>query len=122
MSDVAEPLFRVVFANEDKLYEVYARSVGQSALFGFIEIEELVFGENSGMLVDPAEEKLKSEFKGVQRSYVPMHSVIRIDEVEERGEAKVRDVDSSNAGNVRTFPVYTPGAGPSGGGQAPANS
>ena len=118
MKDIPEPLFRVVFANEDKLFEVYARSVGQSGLFGFIEIEELVFGENSGMLVDPSEEKLKSEFKGVKRTYVPMHSVIRIDEVEERGEAKVRDVDSATAGNVRSFPVYTP----SGGGQAPAGN
>lgn len=117
MTDIPEPLFRVVFANEDKLFEVYARSVGQSGLFGFIEIEELVFGEHSGMLVDPAEEKLKSEFKGVKRTYVPMHSVIRIDEVEERGEAKVRDMDTSTAGNVRSFPVYTPGSGPSG--QAP---
>ena len=122
MTDIPEPLFRVVFANEDKLFEVYARSVGQSGLFGFIEIEELVFGENSGMLVDPSEEKLKSEFKGVKRTYVPMHSVIRIDEVEERGEAKVRDVDSATAGNVRSFPVYTPGSGPSGGGQAPAGN
>jgi hypothetical protein len=118
MTDIPGPLFRVVFANEDKLFEVYARSVGQSGLFGFIEIEELVFGEHSGMLVDPAEEKLKSEFKGVKRTYVPMHSVIRIDEVEERGEAKVREMDTS-AGNVRSFPVYKPGSGPSGG-QAPA--
>lgn len=115
MTDISEPLFRVVFANEDKLFEVYARSVGQSALFGFVEIEELVFGEHSGMLVDPAEEKLKSEFKGVKRTYVPMHSVIRIDEVEERGEAKVRDMDANASSNVRSFPVYTPS-----GGQAPA--
>lgn len=117
MTDLSEPLFRVVFANEDKLYEVYARSVGQSGLFGFVEIEELVFGEHSGMLVDPAEEKLKSEFKGVKRTYVPMHSVIRIDEVEERGESKIRDMDATTSGNVRSFPVYGPSG--SGGGQAP---
>lgn len=116
MPDIAEPLFRVVFVNEDKLFEVYARSVGQSGLFGFIEIEELVFGEASGMLVDPSEEKLKSEFKGVKRTYVPMHSVIRIDEVEERGESKVRDMEPSS-GNVRSFPVYSAG---SGGGPSPA--
>lgn len=115
MTDETDPLFRVVFANEDKLFEVYARSVGNSGLYGFIEIEELVFGEASGMLVDPAEEKLKSEFKGVKRSYVPMHSIIRIDEVEERGESKVRDMDAGTAGNVRSFPVYS-----AGGGQAPA--
>jgi hypothetical protein len=32
--------------------------------------------------VDPSEERLRHEFEGVQRFHVPLHSVIRIDEVE----------------------------------------
>ena len=42
--------------------------VHQSGLLGFIEVEEIVFGEKSSVVVDPSEESLKSEFSGV--SYV----------------------------------------------------
>ena len=40
----AKPIYRVVFLNQGKVYEVYARHVSQTgALFGFVEIEELIF-------------------------------------------------------------------------------
>ena len=42
-----EPLFKIAFMSQGQVYEVYARSVGQGDLFGFIVIEELVFGEIS---------------------------------------------------------------------------
>ena len=47
--------------NQGKVYEIYARSVGEGALYGFIDVEELVFGERTSVVVDPAEEKLKNE-------------------------------------------------------------
>jgi len=103
-------LYKVSFANRDKVYEVYARSVSQSGLFGFVELEELVFGEKSSVVVDPSEEKLRTEFAGVRRSHVPMHSIIRIDEVDARtaGEhpAKITD-DTKGDSNVTPFPIYT---------------
>lgn len=100
-------LYKVVFMNQGQVFEVYARSVGQGSLFGFIEIEELVFGERSSVVVDPSEERLKTEFEGVKRTYVPMHSVIRIDEVSKQGASKVSSVDG---GKVAQFPmpIYTP--------------
>jgi hypothetical protein len=48
---------------------------------GVVEIEELLFGEASQLLVDPAEKRLKSELQGVKRSLIPIHAVIRSDEV-----------------------------------------
>ncbi|MDH2434507.1 DUF1820 family protein [Pokkaliibacter sp. MBI-7] len=93
-------IYKVIFQNQDKIYEVFARSVGQSDLWGFIEIESFIFGERSQMLVDPAEEKLKAEFGEVKRSYIPMHSIIRIDEVQKEGVAKMRD----SKGSVTAFP------------------
>ena len=104
----ATHLYTVVFMSQGQVYEIYARSVGQGALFGFVEIEELVFGERSTVVVDPSEEKIKSEFKGVKRSYLPMHSIIRIDEVEKQGTSKISKLEG---GNVAQFPmpVYTPG-------------
>ena len=103
-----EPLFKVVFMSQGKVYEVYARSVGQGDLFGFIVIEELVFGERSTVVVDPGEEKIKSEFRDVRRTYLPMHSIIRIDEVDKQGTAKISKLEG---GNIAQFPmpVYTPG-------------
>lgn len=98
--------YRVSFHNQGKIYEIYARSVHQSGLFGFIEIEQIVFGEKSALLVDPSEENLKSEFAGVSRTYIPMHSVIRIDEVEKTGHSKITDTDGNS--NVAPFPVFTP--------------
>ena len=55
------------------------------------------------MLVDPAEEKLKSQFEGVKRSFIPVHSIIRIDEVERVGTAKISEAKGS--GNVMHFPM-----------------
>lgn len=104
-----QSLYKVVFVNQGQVYEVYARSVGHGALFGFVEIGELVFGERSSVVVDPSEEKIKTEFANVKRTYLPMHSVLRIDEVDKQGSAKVTKAE----GNVTQFPVpiYTPGDG-----------
>ena len=96
------PVFRVIFQNQGEVFEVYARQIFQSELWGFIELEELVFGERSQVLVDPAEEKLKSAFEGVKRSYVPMNNIIRIDEVEKEGTSKISKAKPNS--NVRPFP------------------
>ena len=90
---MAEQLYKITFVNQSKVYEVYARQIHQSNIYGFIEIEEFVFGENTTVVIDPSEERLKSEFEDVKRSYVPMHAVIRIDEVEKRGVAKILSFD-----------------------------
>jgi hypothetical protein len=103
-------IYKIIFMNNGQVYEVYARSVGQGSLFGFVEVEELVFGERTSVVVDPSEERLKSEFDSVKRTYLPMHSIIRIDEVEKPGTSKVTSVDGSNVAPF-PIPVYTPGGG-----------
>ena len=107
---MAQPIYKVIFQNQNKVYEVYARQIFQSDMWGFIEIEEFIFGERSKILVDPAQEKLKIEFGGVNRSYIPMHSIIRIDEVEKEGAAKISDGTGGDT-NVSAFPM--PGIQPS---------
>ena len=102
-----QTLYRVVFMSQGQVYEIYARQVGHGAMFGFIEVEQLVFGERSTLVVDPSEERIKSEFEHVTRTYLPLHSIIRIDEVEKQGTSKISKLE----GNVAQFPmpVYTPG-------------
>ena len=104
-----DPTFRVQFVSQDKVFEVFAKQIYSSDLYGFIEVEEFVFGERSGLLVDPSEEKLKAEFQGVKRSYIPMHAVIRIDEVEDTGPARIRD---SKTGTVTPLSMVPPPRAP----------
>lgn len=104
----SKQIYKIVFMNQGQVYEIYARSVGHGALFGFVEVSELVFDERSSVVVDPSQEKLKSEFAGVRSTFLPLHSIIRIDEVEKQGTSKISKFEG---GNVTQFPVpvYTPG-------------
>ena len=104
MSD--KTLYKITFMSQGQVYEIYASSVSHGELFGFIEVEKLVFGERTSVVVDPSEEKIKSEFENVKRTYLPMHSIIRIDEVDKQGTSKISKME----GNVTQFPmpIYTP--------------
>ena len=93
-------IYKITFLNKGKVYEVFVKQVYQSDLYGFIEIEDYVFDERSQLVVDPSEEKLKSEFAGVKRSFIPIQAIIRIDEVEKTGVSKI-----SSGDNVSSFPV-----------------
>jgi hypothetical protein len=101
---------RITIHNQGKVYEIYARNVHQSGIFGFIEVEKILFGEKSTVLVDPSEEHLKSEFDGVSRTYIPMHAIIRIDEVEKTGHSKITRAEG-HSDKVAPFPVLAPGKG-----------
>jgi hypothetical protein len=98
--------YRVTFHNQGKVYEIYARKVAQGGLLGFVEIEDIVFGEKTTVVVDPSEENLKSEFNGVKRTYIPMHAVVRIDEVEKTGQSKITEA-LGRGEKVTPFPVFT---------------
>lgn len=98
-------VYKVIFQNQSQVYELYAKSIYQSELYGFVEVEELVFGERSQILVTPGEEKLKAEFSGVKRSFIPMHAIIRIDEVSKEGIGKVTDAPAGS--NVSQFPAMS---------------
>ncbi|MFH1176352.1 MAG: DUF1820 family protein [Acidobacteriota bacterium] len=110
MANSDERLYRVSFLNQGQLYEIYARHVSQGGFFGFIEVEELLFGERSRLVVDPSEERLRTEFEGVRRMFIPMHSVVRVDEVEKVGAARIAAAERGS-GSVTPFPLPLPGAG-----------
>lgn len=97
--------YRVMFTQQEKQYEIHAKYISEEGLMGFIEVEELVFDDTkSPLLVDPKEEKIANEFKGVERFYIPMHNIIRIDEVELPWMKKGSGSDRSHNNNVSTFP------------------
>ena len=94
-------IYKIIFLNQDDIYEIYTRHVFQSDMYGFIEVEEYIFNKDKQLVVDPSSEKLKNEFDQVQRSYIPINSVIRIDEVNETGEAKIKE----NKDKISPFPL-----------------
>lgn len=95
-----ESIYRIIFVNENEVFELYARNIYQSDLFGFLEVEEFVFGSRHQMVVDPGEERLKTIFAEVKRSFIPVNMVIRIDEVQSEGVGKITEAK----GVVAPFP------------------
>jgi hypothetical protein len=91
-------IFKVLFMSQGKVYEIYARQVSHGAMLGFLEVEELIFGERTSVVVDPSEERIKTEFAGVQRTYIPVHAVLRVDEVEKQGVSKISKIEGDNVG------------------------
>jgi len=103
--DQPKSIYKVLFHSQGQVYEVYAHNIYQSDLYGFVEIEDYTFGNRSQMLIDPTEDRLRNEFEGVQRSFIPMHAIVRIDEVEKEGVAKISD---SKGEKVTPFPIPVP--------------
>jgi len=100
----AKKLYKVTFLHLGKCYELYARQVTSSALWGFIEIGELVFEPvGSGLLVDPTEERLREEFANTRVLHLPMQSLVRVEEVERKETLVIRDAEGGQ--KVTPFPL-----------------
>jgi len=98
-----EKLFRIAFINHGKVYELFCTGVCTSNLFGFIEVSGLEFGDKDSLVVDPTEEKMREEFDGVEILHLPMHSVLRVEQVRKKGPAVIRDRESGE--KVTPFPI-----------------
>lgn len=107
MASKPKRVYRILFNNQGSVYELHARKVDQGSLYAFVQVDDIIFGERTHMLVDPAEERLKSEFGGVKRTFIPLHAVIRIDEVDKEGANKIHAV-APDKGNVAPFPLTVP--------------
>jgi len=102
-----EKLYRVAFLNHGKVYELFCSGVCSSGLLGFVEVSGLVFGEKDSLVIDPTEEKMRDEFDGVEILHLPMHSVLRVEQVRKKGQAVIRDRESGE--KVTPFPI-SPGS------------
>ena len=105
-------VYKIIFTNQGKVFEIYARRVNSSEMYGFVHVEEILYGERTTLVVDPAEEQLKIEFNGVSTTHIPFHSVIRIDEVEREGKGRILQLASPAADNVVLPPAVRPVSGP----------
>ena len=104
-------LYKITFLNAGKIYELHARKVAPSALWGFTEVRELVFERGEALVLDPTEERLREEFADTRVLHLPMQSIVRVEEVERRGKLSIRDAASGEK-VVTPFPL--PARGPGG--------
>ncbi len=101
-----KPLYKIIFHNQGKVYELYSEGVTSSGLWGFIEVSDLVFETGDGLVVDPTEEKMRQEFSSARVLHLPIQSVVRVEEVEKRGQCLIRDRKSGE--KVTPLPVSPP--------------
>jgi hypothetical protein len=96
-------MFRIAFLNHGKVYELFCTGVCSSNLLGFVEVSGLVFDEKNSIVIDPTEEKMRDEFDGVEVLHLPMHSVLRVEQVKKKGQVVIRDRESGE--KVTPFPM-----------------
>ncbi|NLG59335.1 MAG: DUF1820 family protein [Gammaproteobacteria bacterium] len=101
---MSKTLYKVTFLSLGKVYELYARRVSSGSLWGFTEVGELVFDVHDGVVVDPTEERLRDEFGNTKVLHLPMQSVLRIEEVEKKGQSAIRDAGTGEK-VVTPFPM-----------------
>ena len=99
-------LYKIIFLNQGKVYELYSEGVSSSGLWGFIEVSDLVFEAGDGLVVDPTEERMRQEFADARVLHLPIQSVLRVEEVDKRGQCLIRDRESGE--KITPFPVSPP--------------
>ena len=97
-------VYLVRFVGDKQLYELYAYQVSQSHLPGFIEVSELIWDQQSDLVIDPNEERLRVEMSGVISLMIPMHSIQRIDVVKDKGKPKVKPTSGDAGSKITSFP------------------
>jgi hypothetical protein len=98
-------IYLVRFLGDKQIYELYAHQVSSSHLPGFIEINELIWDQQTDLVIDPSEERLRVEMNGVTSIILPIHSVQRIDVVKDKGTPKIKAASGySGSSNITSFP------------------
>jgi len=97
MSSTKPALYKITFLSAGNSIELYAREVSSSGLWGFVEVGALVLEPvGDSLVIDPTEERLREEFADTRRLHLPMHSVVRVEEVEKRGVCRITDATTGD--------------------------
>lgn len=76
------PIYRIIFTQLEALQEIYAQYLSEETLMGFIEADTLLEFDPSQQIINPKE---------VRRCYIPLHNIVRIDEISVHNTNEVRD-------------------------------
>lgn len=101
---MSKTLYKVTFLSNGKVYELHARQVSASEVWGFTAIADLVFdADGASLVIDPIEERLRDEFANTKVLHLPMHAIMRIEEVRQRGQLAIRDAATGE--KITPFPL-----------------
>ena len=103
--------YKITFQQEQEQYQVCAREVHSSDLYGLIEIAEFVFPENK-LVYNPGEERLRKEFSGIERVWIPYHAILRIDEISDTREQEIKIVPLHGGAHAQGGPQLGAAVGP----------
>lgn len=98
-------VFKVYFFHMDKVYTLFAKEVNASGeLYNMCEISDIIFQRNKNLIV-PSEDEVRQEFSNIKKLLIPLHHLIRIDELEDIDEdeitnPKAHKTDSQTANNL----------------------
>lgn len=83
MSDITDIIYRVIFTHLDQIYTLYSKGVSEETLVGFIEVDGILSIQRERDMVGDTKdiEMLYDKMDGVKRTYIPMHAIVRIDEL-----------------------------------------
>lgn len=76
------PIYRIIFTQLETLQEIYAQYLSEETLMGFIEADTLLEFDSEQHLINPKE---------VRRCYIPLHNIVRIDEVSVHNGSEAKD-------------------------------
>jgi len=102
----SDTIYRVYYSKgRDKdapVYEIHARSVGQSDMLGFIEVSDFVSPKRDSKIIRPDTDRTEREFADVTRTFIPLTDIRRIDAIPsnqikvEAGPLKVVELKTIN--------------------------
>ena len=100
---LGKTLYRIIFLQEEEVYELYTEYLSEDSLVGFIEIESLYFNET---FLYRSEEEMRKKFAHVTRVYIPVQHILRIDAMAKTGmDEKLGTALSSNVHSLKRHPV-----------------
>ena len=81
-------LYRVYFKWKDKDVELTAKSLDLTHPY-FVSIKDLVFADKASLIINPAQDEVRSEFGKASHLMIPFQTVTLIEELSEETGKKV---------------------------------
>jgi len=101
-------VFKVYFFHMDKVYTLFAKEVNASGeLYNMCEISDIIFQRNKNLIV-PSEDEVRQEFSNIKKLMIPLHHLVRIDELEDVNEEDITNPKAHKADSQTTNNLIRP--------------
>lgn len=83
MIEKNDKYYKVQFYDSKKeIMTFFAKKLNPSSFLGLIEVSEILFMD-SEIIINPDDEKVRKEFNGVSKTFLPLNTIVRIDEIDQ---------------------------------------